>query len=133
MRKAFPLVLLAAVLVLCGSSSAVAEDLVSADIDPGDCEVFFETQSFKFDPGKATVAANRNWVIASCHGKLSKNDLESIGGPFKEAQHYWGFDCEIENDDTAEDLPAFVSHAVLSPSGVINVTCVAAFVPAPAE
>ena len=132
MRKVLFMVFLAAALVVCGSSFVQAAGLESADIDPGDCQLFFDnTVSFTFDPGKANVVANQNWVIAGCHAKLSKSEVESIGGPFKTAQHYWGFPCEIENDDTAEDLASFVSHAVLSPSGVISVTCVAEFVPAP--
>lgn len=138
MRKAFPIVVLAAALVVFGSSYVLAEDgLSSMDIDPGECQFSFEfdsaTVNFDFEPANAHVAVNQKWVIAECHVKLSKSQLESIGGPFKQAQHYWDFECLVEDNEdtnnTAEDIPSVVQHAVLSPSGVLNVVCVAEFAP----
>lgn len=140
MRKAFPMVVLAAALVVLGSSYVRAEDgLSSMDIDPGECQFSFEfgggSVPFDFEPANAHVAVNQRWVIAECHVKLSKSEIESIGGPFKQAQHYWDFECLVEDNEdtenTAEDIPAIVTHAVLSPSGVLNVFCLAEFAPPP--
>ncbi len=128
MRKALFMVVLAAALVVCGPSYVLADDLSSMDIDPGECDFSFGAVTFNLEDINAHVVANQRWVIAECHVKLSRSQLESIGGPFQQAQHYWGFECLVENDDTAEDIPAFVSHAVLSKSGVLNVVCVAEFV-----
>jgi len=132
MRKALFIAGLAAALVVCGPSYILAtslETLVSVDIDPGDCETDFETQQFDFEPANARVVANQRWVIAECHVKLSNSQLQSIGGPFTQAKHYWGFECLVETEGTAEDIEAIVSHAVLTPSGVLNVVCVAPFEP----
>jgi len=131
MRKVLFLVVLAAALVVCGSSYVLADDLSLVDIDPGACEIFFGSEAFDFEPANAHVVANQNWVIAECHVKLSKSQLESIGGPFKQAQHYWDFECLVETEGTAEDITAFARHAVLSPSGVLNIVCVAEFMPPP--
>jgi hypothetical protein len=130
MRKTLFMVVLAAALVVCGPSYVLAiDDLESVDIDPGDCETDFESEQFDFEPANAHVVANQRWVIAECHVKLSRTQLGLIGGPVTQAQHYWGFECLVETEGTAEDIPAFASHAVLTPSGVLNVVCVADFMP----
>jgi hypothetical protein len=107
-----------------------APPTLEADIDPRDCEAFVG-DSGELKSEKANVAANANWIIGECHISLSPGEVADAGGPFKQAQQFWDFECSVGLDDaTVDDIPAFASHAVLTPSGVLNIVCVAAF-PAP--
>jgi hypothetical protein len=138
MKKTLFLVTLA----LAGYGPAYAVDLAieSAEVDHGECEVVFadprvsitrgedESGGLVYPNGK--VVANPNWIIGECHIKLTKAELISIGGPFQFAKHFWDFPCSTEIDGvTGEDPVAIVSHAVLTPSGVLNYMCVAPFEP----
>ena len=88
----------------------------------GDCEVepFFER-----DEGtNVNVAINRNWINASCHMQLTADELAQLGGPFSSAQVYRDFDCAVGNDhDPFDDVPATSSHATITPSGQMSITC----------
>jgi hypothetical protein len=100
-----------------------ASALGTADIDSnGDCEVS-GVVSDEFDDANVHVAINRNWINASCRVELDEADLTALGGPFNEAQIYRDFVCLVGNDDDLEDIVSTMSHAVVSPSGQLTITC----------
>jgi hypothetical protein len=116
-----------AVVTAAAPKAAAQASGLSADIDPGDCEAFIGA-SDELKSENANVAANARWIIAECHIKLSPNEVADAGGPFREAQHFWDFDCSVGLDDaTVDDVPAIVSHAVLTPRGNLNMVCVAPY------
>lgn len=131
MKRTLIVVAACASLLIFAAPKATANDLtVMADIDPGDCEAYLGA-SDELKSEKAHVAANAQWIIAECQIKLSPAELEDAGGPFQRAHDFWDFECSVGLDDaTVDDVPAIVSHAVVTPRGILNILCVAPYPPA---
>ncbi len=93
------------------------------DIDSnGDCEVA-GVGSDEFEDANVRVAINKNWINATCVVMLNEAELGALGGPFTEAQTHDDFLCLVGNDDDLEDIVSTMSHAVVTPSGQLSITC----------
>ncbi|NND14122.1 MAG: hypothetical protein HKO10_09170, partial [Acidimicrobiia bacterium] len=100
----------------------------TVDIDSnGDCEVegLLGGEPDEFEDAVVRVTLNSKWIIATCNVQLDQLSLASLDGPFGKAQLYRDFHCQIGNDFDVEDVEAEVSRAVITPSGRLNVTCIA--------
>ncbi len=128
MRKSLQIMILAAAFVVLGASPSMANGLEEADIDPGECEIIANGQQFEDEEANAhVIAADGNLVVGNCHIVPDEQTILNLGGPFRSAQVFKDFLCLIETEGTLEDIEAFMSHAVLTPNGRLNITCMAEF------
>lgn len=124
MKKVLCVIGLAAGLLILPTSSLAQPLTLSADIDPGECDISIGALSFNLeDAVNAKVVSNSKWIIAHCNVRLGKGVAQQLG--VTEAVHFWDFECLVENERTAEDVPAFASHAVFTPAGNLNIVCIA--------
>ena len=117
-----------AVAMLPGVASAGPPGNPGADIDPDDCDVEIGSLEKEWNATEAQlhVTVNKNWIIATCHRQLDETEFIDVGAPTR-AQVYRDFACSVGDGEDIDELEATQGHAVVTPSGRLNIVCKAPF------
>lgn len=123
MRRLWTLVV--AMMMVLASAGPASATVTEVDIDSnGDCEIEDVVDDGFENTVAVNVAINGKWIIATCHVQLTQGEMAAlVGGPLMKPYKNSNFTCLVGNDDTLEDVVASAQHLVVTPSGVLNISC----------